>query len=158
MSITKVLITGAAADAPVPLTVNGQRYYIPRNVPTPIPDEYLPALRDSSFSFSIVTDEETDSAAPDGEAGGGGAEGTGAAADSSGDDTAADDTPEVDRFDDEAVLKPFLDRSVQVISAELAGLNRSELRTLRDAEEGGKTRSSLVTAIDAALAALAPAA
>lgn len=136
-----VLVRGDKAEAPIDLSVNGHSVRIERNVETPIPDIYLPALLDSDFPIEVIDDPETDDqpSAPDGEDGGGaGLQGADAT------------TNEPDGFE---IDPTFLDRSVAQIIPDLADIPATHLEMILAAEERGKTRKSLVAEITALIAA-----
>ncbi len=122
----QVLIKGGPRDADVPLTVNGTTVTIPVNVSTPVPDKFMPTLRNSGFSFEVQPDPVPPEPKPPAE--------------------------QRSRFEDLDVLAPFLDRTISAIAADLHGLNAKELAEVRDAERAGKTRTTLVPLIEAELA------
>jgi hypothetical protein len=132
MDTVRVIIEGEPAQAAVDLSVNGVSVRIPRNVETPIPAHFLPTLIASSYEFELV---ETESLA--GSGGGGDGDPAPVAA---------------NRFEqDPASLNTFLDMSIAKIAPLLVNMTEPELRTLLAAEEAGKTRTTLVAAINQSL-------
>jgi hypothetical protein len=137
---------------PVFLAVNGRETTLPVNREVTVNDDQLAALGDTDHQFTIVSSTAADEAEQEpapadsgdgGDAGGGGESGDAPAADTSG------EAP-----DAEAELPPnFLDRSVTAIIADLPTLSADQLAKAKADEEAGKTRKSLVAAIDEALAA-----
>lgn len=145
--MASVLIPGSKTDTPVTLHVSGKNCRIPFNVETPIDEVFLAALEATDIPFEKFDRAdlpvlEPVSAPPGlligaGEGGDGeGLQGTDAVAD----DPVAPD-PE------------FLDRPVAAIVPDLAGMTIYELAGVRLAEEGGKTRKTLMAEIEALFAA-----
>lgn len=139
--MASVIIHGDKAAAPIRLNLNGRRLVIPINTATPVPPDFLAVLEASDISFERL--DAPVSAPPQAGEDGGGADHQGAGA-------AADTAPEP-----VSVLIPadFLDRSVAAILPDLEGMSAAELEALRAAETGGKTRKSLIAAIEAHVAA-----
>jgi hypothetical protein len=150
--MTQIIIQGPAygSTQPVRLTVNGRETSFPATAGRPsttssstrsaTPTTIRPSRR-------TAADEAEQAPAPAGSGDGGDAGGGGP----SGDAPAADTT---EAPDEEAELPlNFLDRSVTAIIADLPTLNAAQLAKAKADEDAGKTRKSLLAAIDEALAA-----
>lgn len=148
------------------LEVNGHGVNIPPQGSTAdIAEELLPALADSHIAYEIV--------APARDEAGEGAGGTlgDAPAEIASDEPEVEETPDEDEelpdedseTEDEApVEKEFaepkatvdlaiLDDNVPNIAAKLPGLSPADLKALLDAEKAGKTRVTLISALEEAL-------
>jgi hypothetical protein len=160
MQIHTIIIEGIqqGSTQPVFLAVNGKETPLPVNKEVTVNDDQLAALADTDHKFTIVSstaaDEADQNPAPadsgdGGDAGGGG---------ESGEDPAADTSGEAGEGEEAELPPHFLDRSVTAIIADLSTLSAEQLAKAKADEEAGKTRRSLIAAIDEALSKTTPAA
>lgn len=155
---TTVIIAGPThgSHQPIRLNINGSAREIPTNTKVEVTADELAALNDSDHEITIVeggtaADEAEQPPAPADSGGGGDAGGGG----SSG--GPATDTDDGDKTIAVVIPAEFLDRSVNAVVKDLGDKDAAFLTALRAAEDAGKTRKSLVAAIDERLAALAKA-
>jgi hypothetical protein len=156
--VPKIIVKGPTygSHQPMRLTVNGQTVEFPVNRETTVSDAHLSALLDTDHQITIIegstaADEAAIEAPAPADSGGGGDAGGG------GDtgDPAAVTAPEAPPPVVEVVLpEGFLDRSVTKIIGDLGSLTGAQLAKAKADEDAGKTRKSLIAAIDGALAAL----
>lgn len=168
--MTLVRIIRSAHTPTIRLSVNGEEFKVPAEGTHDVPERFIGALRDSNVEFETVAE------VTQGEEGAGGIQAaaspvfsgpgvldaefiapedfpitepgesgtlTGA---QSGKDGAADEKND-DNTDD-----ALLDHSVPEIAAQLEGMDTAHLERLLKAEKGGKTRSTLMAAIEEELA------
>lgn len=132
----------------VTLSLNEERVTIPDHGEADVPDHFLPLLDNSHIEYELVAPV----AGPtEGAEGAGGIEG--------------DLPPEITESEEEraareekealdakkAALLALLDLSVPKVKEKLAGLSKDDLAALLAAEKAGKTRASLITALEEAL-------
>lgn len=149
-----IIIAGPSYGQPQPvrLNVGGRQREYPVNTEVNVDDAELAALRNTDHEITLIeggtaADEAEEQApAPAGSGDGGDAGGGGESGDPATDDSDGEA---------EAIPHDFLDRSVTAIIADLPSLSPGQLQTARQAEELGKTRKSLIAAIDEAIAASA---
>lgn len=124
----KIIINSHAQSRAVPININGKGRTLVVGKEETIPDDWEPALRDAGLDFTVIKDSET-----------------------KGDTTDPDDTGAQPASDDQ-VNPSLLDGNVASVIAGLAGKTPDELTALLAAEQAGKTRTTVVTAIEKALA------
>jgi len=157
-----IVVAGDRAQTPLRVTVQGITTRIPFNSEHAVSPEVLEALRNSDTIFEIISrhgvvadaGEMNDAAAAGGTGGGvvpDTIEGTEGSAITD-DVTAEPAGPSKDH----AELLLLLDGNVKAVANGLAGRTADELAALLAAEQGGKTRATVIAAIEAAIAALAP--
>lgn len=153
----KIIVEGPTAGShqPIQLTLNQNHLSFPVNTEVTVTAEQLAALKDSDHVIQIIEAETAEAEqepapADGGDAGGGG--GTGAPV-----TEALPTVPQGGSADPTPVLpEGFLDRSVKLIVADLADKDLPFLDAARHDENTGKTRATLIAAIDDLIAAQAP--
>ena len=147
--MTIVKITRSPYSNGVNLDVNGQKAHVPAEGKTgDIPEEMLPALADSHIEFEIV------GAADEAAVGAGGLGNEGDAAAEAEPEPPVEPEPEPNPdVNDEANARPvvdlaLLDGTVAKIVPKLAELSDEQVNCLLNAEQAGKTRSTLIAAMN----------
>lgn len=130
----KIIINSHAQSRVVPFCVNGKWRHIEVGVEATVPDEWESVLRDARIDFTVI-----------------------------GEDAVADEDDSAPTQDDNSTtdtgnpLLSILDGNVGAVTSALEGKSKDELETLLAAEQAGKTRSTVVAAIEKAIADLASA-
>lgn len=130
----KIIINSHAQSRVVPFCVNSKSIDIAVGVETTVPREWESVLRDARIDFTVI-----------------------------GEDPVADEDDNAPAQDDDIAtntgnpLLSILDGNVGAVTSALEGKSKDELETLLAAEQAGKTRSTVVAAIEKAIADLASA-
>ena len=140
-----IMVSADPATTPLRPNVNGEIFEIPFNTEVTVPAELFDALVATDLPIQIVSQPLRVVAVVDEMSGGIPAGGTG--------DAAATDT-DAEAEAARAELLALLDQSVPAATEALAGKTAQDLAALLAAEQAGKTRVTLIAAIEAAIAAL----
>lgn len=135
----EIIVRSHAQSKEVPFSVNGKRRLLQVGKVTEVPDEFKAALLDADIDFEIVGKNVAVSTK----------------ADADKNPANSDDHAPVVSQTASSVDLTILDGNVGSVIKALAGLDLSALEALKDAETKGKTRSTVVAAIEKAVADLA---
>lgn len=149
--MTKIRIIRSPYSKGTTLNVNGSQVHVPAEGETAdVPAAFLPSLGNSHIDYEIVGESDEAGGGAGGIAGDTPAEiEAPEAAPDEGVETPAEETdPEVNDEADVDVDLGILDGSVPSIVPKLPGLSDAQVRKLIDAEMAGKTRTTLLAAMD----------
>lgn len=171
MKTTRIITLKPHDSGTAPLSLNGDRFTLKLGVKTDVPDKFLPLLDDSNINYEIVGAADEAGVGAKGDRGDAPAETSkepplGMTTMASLRGETADDQPETEQdTQTDARSKPddkdeanvnvndeaepgVLDDNVPNIVAKLPGLSDSEVKALIADEKAGKSRSTLLAAMD----------